>query len=396
MGISAVSIDMLLPAFGVMRDDFGLAPGSPRISLVITAYFIGLGLGQVAYGPASDRFGRKPTMYAGLALYVGATTAAVFAGSLTTMIICRFVWGLGAAAPRSLALAVARDVFSGDRLASAMSLIMSIYIVVPVIAPGVGTVLLNVSTWHAIVVLQLFVGLAIAAWLRRIPETLAHENRRAVSPAALAGAARAVLSSRTAIGYGLVVTLVYAIMISYIGGIELLIDEVFGHGDHFAVIFSAVALSLVAGSLAGSRLVERVGTARLIRRTTMVLVTAAGALALVARMHGGHPNTVVFLGIVAVIMFCATVMIPSANAAALQPLGHVAGMAAAIVGVFSTIGAALLGSLTDRAYDGTAAPFGLHALFYALLAAAAVFLIADPGRFVVRRRAFRSGRGARP
>lgn len=380
MGISALSIDLLLPAFPAMRADFGLGADSTRISLIITSYFLGLGFGQIVYGPLSDRFGRKPAMYAGLILYVASTTASIFAGSLAALVAFRLLWGLGAAAPRSLALAVARDVFSGDRLARAMSLIMAIYILVPVIAPGVGTLLLDIASWQAIIVVQLFIGVAIAVWLHRLPETLAPENRRSVSPRALLGAARAVLSCRPAVGYGLAVTAVYAIMISYIGSVEILIRDVLGHGEHFAILFSLVALALVAGSISAARLVGRVGTSRLIRTATILLVVAATALAFVSRMHQGHPNTVAFLGLVAVMLFCSTIVIPSANAAALQPLGHVAGMAAAIVGVASTAGAALLGSLTDRAYDGTAGPFGLHAVFYALLGAVAVFLIADPRR----------------
>lgn len=383
MGISALSIDLLLPAFSDMRADLGLAAGSTRISLVITSYFMGLGLGQLLYGPASDRFGRKPAMYTGLAVYVAATTASVFAGSLTMLIVLRFLWGLGAAAPRSLALAIARDVYRGDRLARTMSLIMSIYILVPVFAPGLGTVLLVAASWRAIIVLQLLIGVAVVLALPRLPETLAFEHRRRISVRSLAGAAAAVLRCRLTVGYGLAVTAVYAIMISFIGGIELIIDEVLGHGDRFALLFSLVALGLVAGSLSASRLVGRFGAHRLVAAASILLVVSTAALTAVSRLNGGRPNTVLFLGVTTVVLFASTIIVPTANAAALEPLGHVAGMAAAIIGVSSTAGAALLGSLTDRAYDGTVGPFGIHVLVYAAVGAAAVFLISAP---VARRR----------
>lgn len=380
MGISALSIDLLLPAFPDMRSAFGLSVGSTRISLVITAYFLGLGAGQLFYGPASDRFGRKPAMYAGLGLYVAATAAATFAPTLEAMIVLRFLWGLGAAAPRSLALAVARDVFSGNALARAMSLIMAIYIVVPVVAPVAGTGLLALGSWRFIVVVQLLIGVAIMVWLRRLPETLDPANRRGLSVRPLLGAARAVLTCRPAVGYMLAVTAVYGIMISYIGGIEVLIDEVFGHGDIFAYLFSAVALGLVAGSLAAARFVGRVGTTQLVRRAMLLLCTGAVGLSVVGHLHGGHPNTAAFLGLMTVILFSCTIIIPSANAAALEPLGHVAGMAAGIVGVVSTIGAAFLGALTDRAFDVTTGPFSAHVLVYALIAAVAVFTVAGDRR----------------
>lgn len=380
MGISAMSIDLLLPAFPDMRSAFGLPIGSTRVSLVITAYFLGLGAGQMFYGPASDRFGRKPAMYAGLGLYVAATATATFAPTLEAMIVFRFLWGLGAAAPRSLALAVARDVFSGNALARAMSLIMAIYIVVPIVAPVAGTGLLAIGSWRLIIVVQLLFGVAIMAWLRRLPETLDPMHRRALSIRPLLDAARAVLTCRPTVGYMLTVTAVYGIMISYIGGIEVIIDEVFGHGDIFAYLFSAVAVGLVAGSLASARFVGRVGTTRLVRWATLGLCTGAAALVVVGHQNGGHPNTAAFLGLMTVILFSSTIIIPSANAAALEPLAHVAGMAAGIVGVVSTIGAALLGALTDRAFDVTTGPFSTHVLAYALVAAAMVFAVAGSTR----------------
>lgn len=385
MGISALSIDLLLPAFPAMRADLGLPAESTRISLIITTYFLGLGLGQILYGPASDRFGRKPAMYTGLALYVAATTAAMFAPTLETLIVLRFAWGLGAAAPRSLALAVARDVYSGDALARAMSLIMAIYIVVPVVAPLAGSGLLAIGSWRWIIAVQMLIGLGIIVALRRLPETLALENRRAISIGPLLGAAGVVLRCRPAVGYGLAVTAVYGIMISYIGGIEVLITEVFGHGDRFAYLFAAVALGLVSGSLFAARFVGRVGTARLVRGAMGLLGVASIGLALSARFHDGHPNTAVFLTLMCLVLFCCTVIIPSANAAALEPLGKVAGMAAGIIGVVSTVGAALLGALTDRSFDGTATPFTDHVLVYACIGAVAIFAIAPS-----------SDRGTRP
>ncbi len=377
MGISALSIDLLLPAFADMRSAFGLPTGSTRISLVITAYFIGMGVGQIFYGPASDRFGRKPAMYAGIGLFVVATTAAVFTTSLEAMLVCRVLWGLGAAAPRSLALAVARDVYRGDRLTRAMSLIMAIYIVVPMFAPLLGAAVLVVGPWELIVVVQLAYGVALALWLRRLPETLAPEHRRSISIRPLFDAARAVLRCRPAVGYMLAVTAVYGIMISYIGGIEVIIDEVLGHGDVFAFLFSAVAVGLVAGSLTAARVVGRLGTGRLLRIATTGIAVLAVAVAIIGHGNGGHPNTAVFLGTMSLLLYCATIIVPAANAAALEPLGHVAGMAAGIVGVVSTVGAAGLGALSDAAFDGTAGPFTLHVLAYALVAFVSTWLVAN-------------------
>src|SRR5699024_4867543 len=203
---------------------------------------------------------------------------------------------------------------------------------------------------------QLLIGVGIAAWLSRLSETLAPEHRRSVSVRSLADAAGALPRCRPTGGYGLGVTCVHAIMISYIGSIELLIDEVLGHGDRFAVLFSIVALGLVAGSFSASRLVGRFGSHRLIDGALTLLVAATAVLAIVSHLDGGHPNTALFLGVTTVVLSASTLIVPTANAAALEPLGHVAGMAAAIVGVASTAGAALLGSHIPGLGDDRARP----------------------------------------
>lgn len=376
MGLSALSIDLLLPAFSAMRTDLGLAADSTRISLVVTTYFLGLGLGQLVYGPLSDRFGRKPLMYSGMVVFVAASAGAVFAPSLPALLACRFLWGLGAAAPRSVAVAVARDTFDGDRLARSMSLIVAVYVLVPVVAPPVGTLLLGVANWRVVVAFQMLLGVGLAVWIGRLPETLAVDRRRSVSFRSLGSAAVAVARSRRSVAFGVTVTFVYAILVSYIGTAEIVIDEVFDAGDWFAVIFSVVALPLAAGSFLASRLVMRLGVERLIRMAVSAVLGAALVLWVLARAGDGSPPLVPYLVVLAALLCFTAVLIPTANAGAMQPVGHVAGMAAALIGTISTVVAAGLGTLADGAYDGTVGPFTSYVLAFAVAAAAAVFVIA--------------------
>ena len=136
--MAALSIDLLLPAFADMREEFGLAEDSAAPARLITAFFVGLALGQVVYGPMSDRYGRKPLLYAGLVIYVAGAVAAVFMPTLGAVVVCRVVWGFGAAAPRSLALAMVRDRYEGEQMATTMSHVMATFILVPVVAPALG------------------------------------------------------------------------------------------------------------------------------------------------------------------------------------------------------------------------------------------------------------------
>ena len=139
MGMVALSIDLMLPAFPDIREDFGLAADSTETSWIVTAFFLGLAVGQLVYGPLSDRFGRKPLLYIGLSIMVVASSASALAPSLVVVIAFRVLWGMGAAAPRSLALAMVRDTYGGDMMARTMSLIMATFVLVPVLAPGLGS-----------------------------------------------------------------------------------------------------------------------------------------------------------------------------------------------------------------------------------------------------------------
>ncbi len=138
MAMGAMAIDIMLPAFPDMRAEFGMAADSPRIGWIVTAFFLGLAAGPWLYGPASDRFGRRPLLIGGLCLYLAAGVACVFAPSFAWVVAARFVWGLGAAAPRSLSLAMIRDRYEGEAMARLMSMIMAVFLLVPI--PALGSV----------------------------------------------------------------------------------------------------------------------------------------------------------------------------------------------------------------------------------------------------------------
>jgi MFS transporter, DHA1 family, multidrug resistance protein len=373
MAMAALSIDLMLPAFPDIRREFGMAPDATTTSWIVTAFFLGLASGQLVYGPLSDRYGRKPMLYIGLAVMAVSSAAAALAPSFAVLIACRVLWGMGAAGPRSLALAMVRDRYTGDVMARTMSHIMATFVLVPVLAPSVGSAVLAVAPWPTVLWIPGAAAIGVAVWARRLPETLPPERRRPAARGAFRRAAGEVVRTPQTVGFAITLTCLFGIMTAYVGSSELIIDEVFHRDDQFPLIFGVLALFLAAGSFLNARLVGRVGLRRMIRGAALYLVGAAALMAISALVFDGEPPLVVFGVTMAVLLPVVAVLMPNANTAAMIPLPHVAGTAAALLGTVSTAGGALLGSILDARFDGTVAPFAHGVLIYGLIDAAAVF-----------------------
>lgn len=385
MGMAALSIDILLPAFPDIRREFALPPDSARVSLLITAFFFGMAVGQLFYGPLSDGVGRKRPLAVGLVIFAVAGVGTVMATSLGAMVIWRFVWGFGAAAPRSLTMAMIRDTSEGDAMARLLSMIMATFILVPVFAPSVAALLLKVTSWRWVFAVPIVMAVVQLVTLRWLPETLAPQRRRSVGPSALVEAARAVVTSRRSMGYGLAVVFLFGVMSSYIGGSELIFDDVYGEGSRFPLIFAVVAVCFGTASLFNGRVVGMFGLARVLRVGSLLAVALAALMAAVIWFTDGKPPLIVFIALLCLMLPVTSALVPNCNTAAMMPLPHVAGMATALLGTASTAGGALLGALSNRAFDNSARPFAGFAFLYIALAAASIRFLGQPTRDGVGR-----------
>ncbi len=377
MGVSALSIDLGLPAFADIRSEFGLSADSTRVSAVITMYFLGLAGGQLFFGPMSDKFGRKPALTLGFTVFVIGAIGASLMTTLGGVLAFRVLWGVGAAAPRVVAMAMVRDTQQGNQMARTMSLAMAIFLIVPVIAPSLGEVLLTFSPWRIVFLVPGAVGLLVLTWIvRRLPETLPPDKRRSVSPRALADAMGQVLRTRQTAALGLAVAFLFGAMISFVGSSELIIDDVFGRPEIFAVMFGVVGILLGAGALLNAHLVVRIGIERMLRVGSIYIVVMAAVAVAVSRIDGGVPPLWLFWTSISLLMPGLSMMVPNCNTAAMVPLPHVAGMASAALGAVSTAGGALLGSIADASFDGTVRPFALHILVYVILGVFSINVLA--------------------
>ncbi len=356
MASTALGIDLVLPAFGDIREAFDLAADSTAVAGVVTFYFMGLALAQAVWGPVADRFGRKPTLYAGLGLYAVGALASALSPSLTVLYAARFVWGMGAAGPRVMALAVVRDRFEGEEMAKVMSFVMAIFILVPVIAPTLGAAVLAISSWRWVFGSAVIYSMVIGLWTLRLSETLHPEHRLPLEFGRVARAARFVVSNRQTLGYTLVLTVLFGVFSSYLASSEIVFGDVYGRADLFPFIFGGLAAVMGASMVGSGLVVARFGVRRLVHGATIAFTASAAALVWVSVASDGAPPIGLFIAMLAVQLVLYALIFPNSNTIAMDPMGSVAGMAAAVIGLVSVAGGALLGSLLDRAFDGTVTP----------------------------------------
>ncbi len=359
MAMGALGIDMMLPAFDEIRSTFDLAPDSNRVAQLITAYFLGMAIAPIPYGAISDRWGRKPVLWLGMAVYVVGAVIAALAPTFELLLAGRFVWGIGAAAGRVVAFAILRDTLDGDRMARMMSFMMAVFILVPVVAPSVGALIVQIAPWQVIFWVAAIAGIAVLAWSTRLAESLAPADRRSGVIATVPVTARRMAGDFGIAAPVLALTAVMAVMSTYLASSELIIAELFGWGDRFPIIFGAVAAVLGVASLVNGRLLGRMGIERIIGPVAGIyLLAGLGALA-VTIAADGNPSFWVFMPLVTAALACQMFLMPALNTLALTPMADAAGTASALVATISTAIGATLGAFVDAQFDETVTPLAV-------------------------------------
>lgn len=379
IALTALGIDLMLPAFANIRADLGLPADSTAVAGLVTAYFIGLAVGQPVYGPLADRFGRRTVLYLGFVMYGIGALAATIAPTLPLLLASRFVWGLGAAGPRVAVLAVVRDMFEGERMARTMSFVMAVFILVPVVAPTVGSVVVGVASWRWLFAGCFAAAAAVALWTLRLPETLRPEHRTELRFSRVAAAARLVLSNRRTVAYTLAMTALYGAFTSYLGSTEIIIGEAYDRAAAFPFIFGGVAAVMGVTMLLNARIVERVGMRRLAHVALVGYVGAAVVVGAIAVIWGGRPPLALFVVELSIMLAGHALLLPNLNTIAMDPMAAVAGTASSLIGAVQIAVGAMLGALFDAAYDGTVRPLSFGFLACGLVALGLV-LWAEHGR----------------
>lgn len=377
MALNALAIDVMLPALPYMGEALGI-PNENERQFVVSSYMLGMGIAVLAFGPLTDRFGRRAPLLAGIAIYVIAAIVAAFAPSFTILLVLRFIQGMGAASVRVIATAVVRDRYSGREMAEVMSLTFMVFMAIPIIAPGIGQILLLTGPWQTIFI---FMGLlASAFWLwtyLRLPETLPRDQRRPLSFKAILEGFRLVCTNRVAFFYGLAGMFLFGALFGFISSAQQIYVDIYGLGVYFPVAFAAVAGLMAISSFTNSRVVRRLGMRRL-SHGAILSYTGFSALWLVFALLGVMPLWL-FFTFLCIIMFSFGWASSNMNSLSMEPLGAVAGTAASVFGFIQTVGGAVIGGYIGQMFDGTTVPAAIGYFCMGALALVCI-LIAEKGR----------------
>ncbi len=379
MGITALTIDIMLPALPDIEAHYDLTDMNDQ-QLVIVSYMVGFGIGQLIFGPFSDRYGRKPVFYFGMAVYMAATVAAVAAFDFDTHLAGRLFQGVAAGAVRVIAVAVVRDRFAGRAMARAMSFIMVIFILVPVVAPGIGAGILLIGPWQDIFWFLLGVGAILTVWTwLRLEETRPKTARTPLTARNFGAAVAAVLKNRQTLCYTATVSLTFGPLLAYIASSHQIFVGIYRIDAWFPVAFGGIALFSIASAFVNARLVPKLGMRRMSH--SALLIQLGLALAFAALASAGQPPLILLLVFLGLSMFMVGLCFPNFNALAMEPHGAIAGTASSITGFLSTAIGAALGWAIGDAFDGTVLPLTLGFAGCAGLSILIV-LVAEPGRFM--------------
>ncbi len=377
MAINALAIDVMLPGMQQIGASLG-EPDENKRQLIITAYLLGFSVMQLAFGPLSDRFGRRGPLAAGMVVYVAAAVTAVFVPTFAPLLGLRFIQGMGAAATRVISVAIVRDVFGGRQMAEVMSVVMTVFMVMPVIAPSLGQGIMLFGEWHLVFVFMATVAAAILAWMwTRLPETLAPEKRRPLTLTSVATGFKVVMTNRLSLWYTLAMAIIMGALFGFINSAQQIYVGIYGLGVWFPLVFALVAGLMSVASFSNSKLVMMYGMRRMSHGALVGFITVSSVLAIYAAF--GPVPFPVFLTLFAVAMICFGMIGSNLTSIAMEPLGALAGTASSVQGFVQTMFGAVLGALIGQAFDGTVLPISLSFALLGLTAMGCV-LIAEKGR----------------
>ena len=356
MSITSLSIDAMMPALPQIGSELSIRNENDR-QLIISTFFLGMAVGQLFFGPLSDKTGRKPAVYIGYIIFIAGSLLSVFTTSFPMMSAGRLLQGIGISSPRAITLALVRDQYAGRMMARVMSFVMTIFILAPMLAPSLGQAIMEFSGWRGIFIGYVVVALVTLIWFAwRMPETLASERRSPFSLRRIIDATFVILKNRTALGYTVSAGLVGGAFLGYLNSAQQIFQEQYALGEFFPILFGIISISIGLASFLNARLVMRFGMRFLVEWPLRVILGLAVVALVVTQITAGQPPLWLVMVYLMLTFFCIGILFGNQNALAMEPLGHLAGIGAAVVGSLSTLIQMSLGTIIGQNYNGTIFP----------------------------------------
>lgn len=358
--IIAFSIDAMLPA--LPRIGAELSPADPnRAQLIVIAFVLGMGVATLVAGPMSDAWGRKPVILGGALLYMLGAALAWAAPTLELLLLARLLQGVGAAGPRVVGMAIVRDLYGGREMARILSFIMLVFMLVPAVAPLVGSWIIAAAGWRAMFGAFVLFAAVASLWLMlRLPESLPRAARRPMRAASLRDAVGEVLTHPVVRLSIMAQTMGYVMLFTTISLIQPVFDQVFQRGDEFPMWFAGMAVVTGSASVLNAALVMRLGMQRLAMAAFggQLILSSIMTLCWLAGLRGDA-----MFGVYVVwqctVLFQSGLTVGNLNAIAMEPMAHVAGTAASVIGAISTVSGALIAAPIALVFNGTPLPMTL-------------------------------------
>ncbi|MBT8321638.1 MAG: multidrug effflux MFS transporter [Eudoraea sp.] len=336
MSIVALALDALLPALEPIGETIQSRSTADN-QLLITLFFLGLGVGPLFFGPISDSVGRKPVVYIGFAMFILSSVVCVFAQSVEVMVIGRILQGVSLSAPRTISIAMIRDIYSGDYMARIMSFVTVVFILVPVIAPALGKYILDQMGWQAIFHVQVGFSILVCWWFwKRQPETLPPRRRSSFRGRIFVAGFKELLNYRQTVAFTFIWGFITGSFLVYLSTSQQIFEQQYGLPDSFPYLFAALAITIGAATLLNGTLVVRLGMLKLVT-VSMILYVLTSLVYIVLYYNTGNPPVIVLMIFFAVQFFAVGFIFGNLRALAMEPLGHIAGIGAAITGFVATV-----------------------------------------------------------
>jgi DHA1 family bicyclomycin/chloramphenicol resistance-like MFS transporter len=373
IALPALGTDLYVPALPVLAQALGAHADAGQLTL--TTYFVGLAAGQLLWGPLSDRFGRKPVLLAGLLIMLASSILGFFLTSIAALAGVRLAQGLGMSSGALIGRTIVRDLHSHEQAAKMLASMTIVFSVVPIGAPVAGALLAGSAGWPSVFAAMAAVALVLLMSLRSLKET-APAERRSVRPAAIVRTFIAILGDRRFLSPFAIVFCEHVGILAWVSNSAFTLVRGLGVGTFaYGLMFAFVMLGQITGAWASSRLVLRLGIARLLRLGAVLMLVSGVAAAALAWSGAGHwlAVTLPFM----VLLFGTALIVPNATAAALTPFPASAGAASSVIGALGFTVGALISTVLGAAFDGTARPM------------ASVAALAGVGAFLAERFLFR-------